>query len=135
MWGYGGKVRIALATEYAKMCIGGVYTIEGKEWGVVLKRLGGVSVDKVGGCVKGLNLKGAGKASLKKEGAHNVVNGTKDALGFTVLGRHVGARHPHGDTVGEEEGAGRNVVELAAVVALDAANVGGELGFDIGKEV
>lgn len=62
----GGEVWIALASEDAEMCVGGVDSIKGKEQGLVVKCFGWVSVDKVGGGVEGLNPKGVGKASLEE---------------------------------------------------------------------
>jgi hypothetical protein len=48
-------------------------------------------VDEVRSCVEGLGPQGAWKAGLTQKGVHNIVNGTKYMLGFTVPWRRVGA--------------------------------------------
>ncbi len=85
--------------------------------------------------MKGLNPVLCGKVGLKKKGARDVVQGMKHTLGLTVLWGGVGARHPQGDPVGEEEGAGGGVVKLPTVVTLDAVNGRGELGLHKGKKM
>ena len=56
-------------------------------------------------------------------------------LGFTVLGRSVGARHAEMDATSGEKRAHAEVVELAAVVALDDLDDNAELSTDMGEEV
>ena len=72
---------------------------------------------------------------MKKHRANNIVCGTNDTLGFTVLGGGVWARHAKMDAVGEEERAGARVVKLVAIVALNYLDAGAELGLHIGKEI
>ena len=69
--------------------------------------------------MKRLNPIDGWQAALKKQGAHNIINGAKSALGFTILLRGVWARHAKNGTVREEERAGRGVVELATIVSLE----------------
>ena len=92
-------------------------------------------VEEIGGGMKRLNPIDGWQAALKKQGAHNIINGAKSALGFTVLLRGVGARHAKNGTVREEERAGRGVVKLAAIVTLDSLNGGAKLCGDVGKKV
>lgn len=103
--------------------------------GVAIECFGGVSVDEVCGGVKRFNPEGSGELGLKQHGANNVIEGTKDAFGFTILRRGVGARHPKVNTIGEKEGASGGVVKLTAVVALNAADVSGKLSLNISKKV
>ena len=56
-------------------------------------------------------------------------------LGFTVLGRSVGARHAEMDAMSEEKHAHAEVVELAAVVALDGLDNDAELSTNMSEEV
>jgi len=51
----------------------------------------------------------------------------KGVLSTSVLLRGVWARHPEDDSMSEEECAGRGVVKLAAVVALNCLDGGVEL--------
>ena len=50
-------------------------------------------------------------------------------------GRSVGARHAEMDAMSEEKHAHAEVVELAAVVALDGLDDDAELSTDMGEEV
>lgn len=45
------------------------------------------------------------------------------------------ARHPEVNTVGEKEGVGGGIVELTAVVTLNAVDVSGKLSFNISKKM
>ena len=92
-------------------------------------------VEEIGGGMKRLNPIDGWQAALKKQGAHNIINGAKSALGFTVLLRGVGARHAKNGTVREEERAGRGVVELTAIVALDSLHGSAKLRAHMGKKV
>lgn len=117
------------------MCVRRVDTMEGKVGSVALESFSGVAVHEIGSGVEGLDPKGAREVGLKEKRAYNVVEGTESALGFTILGRGVGAGHAHGDAVSEEEGTGGGVVELTAIVTLNAANRCGKLSPDIGKKM
>ena len=55
--------------------------------------------------MKTLNLVACGKRSLEKKGVDDIVSGTNNTLGFTVLRRSVWAGHPQERAMGEEEGA------------------------------
>ena len=101
----------------------------------MLKSFGGMTVDKVCGGVKGLDLVGRGKAGLEEQGAGDVVQGTKHALGLTVLWGGVRAGHPQGDCIGEEKGAGGGIVKLPTIVTLDAVNGRGKLCLHKGKKM
>lgn len=76
-----------------------------------------------------------GNASLKEKRTKNVVDRAEDAFCATVLLRGVWTRHAEGDAVREEIRARGRIVELAAIVALDAADNGVELSANVGKEV
>lgn len=53
----------------------------------------GVTVKKIAGSVKGVSPIDRQEASLEKEGAHNIINGAKSVLRFTVLLESVWTRH------------------------------------------
>jgi hypothetical protein len=91
------------------MLIGGHNNEKGEVGSGVRKRLGGVVVAKVGGSVKRFNQIGGWNTSLKQERADNIVDGTNDALGFTILRRGVGARHTKMNAPSEEESTGTGV--------------------------
>jgi len=74
-------------------------------------------------------------AGLKQKRAHNVVNGAKSAFGFAILLGSVGARHAKDGTMGEEERAGRRVIKLTTVVALDGLHMSVKLGTHVGKKI
>lgn len=69
---------------------------------------------------------GGGHARLKQKRADNIVSSTNDPLGFTVLGRRVGALHAKKNVVCEKEGVRTGVVKLATVVTLDSLDAGTE---------
>jgi hypothetical protein len=78
-----------------------------------------MTIEKICGSVEGVSLIDRWKATLKEQSAKNVVDGAKDVLCFTILLIGVGARHAEDYTMGEEERAGRGVIELTAIVALN----------------
>ena len=92
-------------------------------------------VEEVGGGVERVSLINRRKTGLKQKGPHNVVDCAKNALSTSVLLGGVWARHPKDDSMGEEERAGRGVVKLAAVVALNCLDGGGELRAHIREEI
>lgn len=94
MWGGGGEIWVALTTKDAEVGVRGVGTIKREERRVVRQGFSGVAVDEMCGGVESLDPEGSRKASLKQQRLHNIVEGTKNALGFTVLGGGVRARHP-----------------------------------------
>ena len=94
-----------------------------------------MTIEKVCGSVQSVSPIDRWKATLKEQSAMNVVDGAKGVLCFTVLLRGVGARHAEDCTLGEEECAGRGVIELAAIVALDGLNRGAKLCAHISKKV
>jgi hypothetical protein len=74
-------------------------------------------------------------AGLKQKRAHNVIDGAKSALSFTILLGSVGARHAKNGTMGKEERVGRRVVKLTTVVALDSLHRSVKLCTRVGKKV
>jgi hypothetical protein len=90
-----------------------------------------MTVEEVGGGVKRVNPINRRKTGLEQKGPHNVVDCAKNALGTSVLLGGVWARHPENDPVSEEECAGRRVIELAAIVALNCLDRGVKLHVDI----
>jgi len=66
---------------------------------------------------------------------NDIISGADNAFGFTVLRRGVGAGHAQVDTVGKEEGTGARVIELTAVVALDALDGDAKLCAHVGEKV
>ena len=72
---------------------------------------------------------------MEQERAQNVVDNAKSAFSTSVLLGGVWARHPKDDSMGEEERAGRGVVKLAAVVALNRLNGGVKLCAHIREKI
>jgi len=133
--GGGRQVRVAFAAKDAKVVVGGHGAKEGSVWCGEPERLGGQNVEKVGGCLQSFDPVGGWKGGLKQKAAHNIVEGTNEALSFTVLRRGVGTRHAEMHAVGEEERARAGVVKLLAVVALDCLHSRAKLSSQVGKKV
>ena len=76
-----------------------------------------------------------GKGSLDKQSADDIVNGTNDTFGFTILQGCVWARYPELCAIRQEEDPGGRVVKLAPVVALDGFDLPAELSRHISKEI
>jgi hypothetical protein len=64
----------------------------------------------------------------------HIINGAEDALGFTVLRRSVGKRHPQKYPFGGEECARGGVIKLMTIVALDGFDGAAKLCGDISKK-
>jgi hypothetical protein len=73
--------------------------------------------------------------SLKKQGTQHIIDGVKDAFGFTVLRRSVGTRHPQKYPFGGEECARGGVIELTTIVALDGFDGAAKLCGDISEKM
>jgi hypothetical protein len=131
----GGEIRVASAPENAKMIVGGVDVEESKVRSGVSNRLGGQTVEEVGGSGEGLSPVGSRKGGLKEQGAQDIVHSANHALSPAVLRRRVGARHAKVDTAREKNVTGHIVVELTPVVTLDTPDGITELSGDPGKEV
>jgi hypothetical protein len=76
-----------------------------------------------------------GKGSLDKQSADDIVDGTNDTFGFTILWGCVWAQHPELCAIRQEEDHGGRVVKLAPVVALDGFDLPAELIRHISKEI
>jgi hypothetical protein len=68
-------------------------------------------------------------------GVHHIINGEKNALGFTILWRSVRIRHPQNHTISGEECARGGVVKRTAFVALDGFDGAAKLCGDISKKI
>jgi hypothetical protein len=101
----------------------------------VAHRLGGKTVEKVGGGVQGLCPVAGRERRLEEKAADHIGGGANHAFGPTVLGRGVRARETQLDAMREKEGAGGVIVELAAVVTLQGTDRAVKLGGDPGEEV
>ena len=82
----GGEVGITSATKDAEVLIGGSRAVEGSVRGGEVERLGWENDQDGGGGVECLRPVGGRHAGMKKHRANNIVCGTNDTLGFTVLG-------------------------------------------------
>jgi hypothetical protein len=90
--GSGGReIGIALASEDAKMIIGGVNTEESKMGGGKRKCFGGKNIKKVCCHAEGSSPKGRGYTRMEEQGANDIVDGANNAFGFAVLGGGVRA--------------------------------------------
>jgi hypothetical protein len=94
-----------------------------------------MAIEEVGGGVERVSPISQRETSLKQKGPHNVVDCAKNALCTSVLLGGVWARHPENDPVSEEERAGRGVIELAAIVALNCLDGGVKLHANIREKV
>jgi len=94
-----------------------------------------MAVEEVGGGVERVSPINRRKTGLKQKGPHNVVDCAKNALGTSILLRGVWARHPENDFMSEEECAGRGVIKLAAIVALNCLDGGVKLRANIREKV
>jgi hypothetical protein len=75
------------------------------------------------------------KGSLDKQSADDIVNGTNDTFGFTILWECVWARHLELCAIRQEEDSSGRVVKLTPVVALDGFDLPAELIRHISKEI
>lgn len=83
--------------------------------------------------MESFNPVGRRNACLKQKGTHNIVGGTDNALGLTVLWGSVQVWKS--DTICEKERVGRGIVKFPTVVALDAFDSGAKLCRHKGKEM
>jgi hypothetical protein len=91
---FGGEIRIACATKHTQVLIGGGNSMEGEVWTGHDDRLGGEAVQHICGNVEPFYPVMSQNRNLKKQGTHHIIDGAKDALGFTILWRSVWTRHP-----------------------------------------
>ena len=92
-------------------------------------------VEEIGGGMKRLNPIDGWQAALKKQGAHNIINGAKSALGFTVLLRGILARHVERNPFGKKESTRRRVVKFTTIVTLNRFDGATKLSVHIGKKI
>jgi hypothetical protein len=92
--GFGGEIRIMGTIEHMQVLIGGGDSMEGEVWTGCADCLGGEVVQQICGVVEPFYLVASHNRSLKKQGTQHIIDGAKDALGFTVLRRSVGTRRP-----------------------------------------
>jgi len=109
--------------------------MKSEEGSLAVQGFSGMTVQEICGCVKRVSPINRRETGLEQKGPHNIVNGAKDALSMSVLLGGVWARHPEGDPMSEEECAGRGVVKLAAVVALNRLNGGVKLCAHIREKI
>jgi hypothetical protein len=129
------EIGVASAPEDTKMVVGGMDAEESEVRGGVGNRLGGETVEEIGGSAEGLSPVRNGKGSLEKERAHYIVRRANHPLSSAVLRWRVGAGHAEVDATREEEVTGHIVVELTPVVTLDAPDGAAELSGDPSEEV
>jgi hypothetical protein len=122
MRGSSRSVRVASTAEHAKVVVGGGCAVQGEVGSRVAHRLGGKTVEKVGGGVQGLCLVAGRERRLEEKAADHIGGGANHAFGPTVLGRGVRARETQLDAMSEKERAGGVIVELTAVVTLQGTD-------------
>jgi hypothetical protein len=88
------EIGIADATEHAQVVIGGGDSMEGDIWTGRTDHLGGEMVQQICGSVEPFYPVVSRNRSLRVHRAQHIINGEKNALGFTVLWRNVWTRHP-----------------------------------------
>jgi hypothetical protein len=101
--GSSGSVRVAGKAEHAKLVIGGGCVIQGEVGSRVAHRLGGKTVEEVGGGVQGLYPVAGRERCLEEKTTDHVGGGANHALCPAVLGGGVGARETQLNVAGEEE--------------------------------
>jgi hypothetical protein len=135
MRGSSGSVRVAGTAEHVNVVVGGGCAIQGEVGSREAHRLGGKTVEEVGGGVQALCPVAGRERRLEEKAADHVGGGANHALCPAVLGGGVGARETQLNATGEEEWPRGMVVELAAVVALQSTDRALELGRYPGEEV
>jgi hypothetical protein len=103
MRGSSGSVRVAGTAEHAKVVVGRGCAIQGEVGSRVAHRLGGKTVEEVGGGVQGLCPVAGRERRLEEKAADHVGGGANHALCPAVLGGGVGARETQLNATGEEE--------------------------------
>jgi hypothetical protein len=73
--------------------------------------------------------------SLKKLGTQHIIYDAVDALGFTILRRIVGTRHPQKYPFGGEECMRGGIIKLMTIVALDGFDGATKLCGNISEEI
>jgi hypothetical protein len=131
----GGEIRIASVPKDTEMIVGGVGAEESKVRSGVSNRLGGQTIEEVGGSGESLSPVVSRKGGLKEQRAHDIIRYANHALSPTVLRGRVGARHTKVDTTGKKEVTGHIVIKLPPVVALDTLDGMTELSGDPSEEV
>jgi hypothetical protein len=103
MRGSSGIVRVAGTVEHTKVVVGGGYAVQGEVESRVANRLGGKTVEEVGGGVQGLCLVAGRERRQEEKAADHVGGGANHVLCPTALGGGVGARKTQLNATGEEE--------------------------------
>jgi hypothetical protein len=133
--GFGEEIRIAGTTKHAQVLIGGGDSMEGEVWIGRTDRLGGEAVQQICGGVEPFYPVVSRNRSLKEQGTQHIIDGAKDAFGFTILRRSVGTRHPQKYLFGGEECARGGIIELTTIVALDCFDGAAKLCGDISEKI
>jgi hypothetical protein len=135
MRGSSRSVRVAGTAEDTKVVVGGGCAVQGEVGSRVAHRLGGKTVEKVGGGVQGLCPVAGRERRLKEKAADHIGGGANHAFSPAVLGRGVRARETQLDAMSEKERAGGVIVELAAIVTLQGTDRAVKLGGDLRRSV
>jgi hypothetical protein len=83
--GFGGEIRIAGTTEHVQVLVGGADSMEGEVWTGRTDHLSGEAVQQICGGVEPFYPVAIQNRSMKEQGTHHIIDGAKDAFGFTVL--------------------------------------------------
>jgi hypothetical protein len=132
--GFDGEIRIAGTTKHAQVLIGGGDSMEGEVWTGCTDRLGGEAVQQICGGVEPFYPVASQNRSLKEQGTQHIIDGAKDAFGFTVLRRSVRIRHPQKYLFGGKACARGGVIELTVIVTLDCFDGAVKLCRDISEK-
>ena len=133
--GGGGKVWVALTTKDTQVVVRGLFPEEREVRHGEIECLSGKNVQQICGSAEGGCPKPGGNASLKKKRANDIIDGSNDAFGFTMLRRGVWTGHAQTNAVGEEEDARTGVIKLRAIIALNTLHSNIELGAHISEKV
>ena len=133
--GSGRKVWVALTTKDTQVVVRGLFPEEREVRHGEIECLSGKNVQQICGSAEGGCPKPGGNASLKKKRANDIIDGSNDAFGFTMLRRGVWTGHAQVNAVGEEEDAQTGVVKLCSIVALNTLHNNIELGAHISEKI
>lgn len=93
MWCGGCEVGVAEATEDAQGRIVRRCAVEQEEWRLVMSWAAWSTVEEERGCLKRLGPVFVRHVCVHEEGARDVIEGSKRALGSSILRRSIWARH------------------------------------------
>jgi hypothetical protein len=109
--------------------------MEGEVWAGRVDRLGGEVVQQICVGVEPFYPVASWNRSLNEQGTQHIIDGVEDTLGFAILQRSVGTRHPQKYPFGGKECRRGGVIKLTAIVALDGFDGAAKLCGNISEKI